>query len=126
MATGFYVMSRLTVGTLNIWFVFLFPHFRLFHAWNAVTCIVPVALWIGALWVEYELAVVLQWMSFLFGIFSSVPDLTARLVPVLSLVSWVFYVRSDYRKQKILYCAVNGSTGILSRGRYGTENRENQ
>ena len=73
MATGFYVMSRLTVGTLNIWFVFLFPHFRLFHAWNAVTCIAPVALWIGALWVEYELAVVLQWMSFLFGIFILAP-----------------------------------------------------
>src|SRR5277367_2896673 len=112
MATGFYVMARLTVGALNIWFVFLFPHFRLFHVWNAVTSILPISLWIGALWVDYEVAVILQWMSFLFGIFSDSPDLTARLVPVLSLVSWGFDVRSDYRTGKVLYCAVNGPTGI--------------
>ena len=100
MATGFYVTARLTVGALNIWFVTLFPHFRLFHAWNAFTSILPISLWIGALWVVYPYSVMLQWFSFLFGIFSDTSALMARLVPVLSLVYWSFIVRSNYRQEK--------------------------
>lgn len=126
MATGFYVTARLTVGALNIWFVTLFPHFRLFHAWNAFTSILPISLWIGALWVVYPYSVMLQWFSFLFGIFSDTSALMARLVSVLSLVYWCFIVRSNYQTREILYCAVNVHNGVLSRRRHGTANREDQ
>jgi hypothetical protein len=71
MATGLYCMARYTVGAINIVFLIIFPHFRLFHFWNAVTCILPTFFWIGALWIEYPINLVVQWLSFLWGISSA-------------------------------------------------------
>jgi hypothetical protein len=67
IATGFYVAARLSIGILNVFGAMVFPKFRTFHLWNAPVAIIPTGFWIGALWVEYPLNQIIQWMSFLFG-----------------------------------------------------------
>jgi hypothetical protein len=67
MITAFYVFARLLIGTLNILLAIIFPHFRLFHVWNAVIAIIPTSLWIGALWIPYPVSLMLQWLSFGWG-----------------------------------------------------------
>jgi hypothetical protein len=100
MATGFYVTARLTIGALNLWFVFLFPHFRGFHAWNTVTAVLPISFWIGALWVPYPSSTLLQWLSFLFGMLSNPPDLNADWFPYYLLFVTVSLYGRITRKEK--------------------------
>jgi len=68
MTTGFYVFSRVLVGMVNLLAAYIFNHFRVYHLVNAVLAIVPTAFWIGALWVNYPYDLLMQWLSFLFGI----------------------------------------------------------
>jgi hypothetical protein len=79
MATGLYCMARYTVGAINLVFVIIFPHFRLFHFWNAVVCIFPTFFWIGALWMPFPVNLVVQWISFLWGIFVFVAVLIRQI-----------------------------------------------
>lgn len=67
MTTGFYVTARLSIGILNIFCSIIFPKVTTFHLWNAVVAIIPTGFWIGALWIEYPLNQIVQWMSFLWG-----------------------------------------------------------
>ena len=67
MTTGFYVFTRLLIGTLNFVAAYIFPHFRTVHLINGVIAIVPTSCWIGALFVPFPFDLLLQWLSFLFG-----------------------------------------------------------
>jgi len=86
MATGFYVCARLSIGLCNLWFAYLFRHFRLYHIWNFLSATIPSLMWIGALWVDYPYNLAVQWASFIFGINYIYVLSYPRLVSLLYLI----------------------------------------